>query len=436
MAFDLVIRGNCFLDGAFTPASVAIDVESGSILEVKKNLKGKTIHDFGNRLIFPGAIDPHVHFRDPGLTHKEDFYTGSLSAICGGVTTFFDMPNTIPPTIDNASLCEKLDIASRKSLADFGIYAAVTEDNPENLGQLAKSAVGFKIFLGSTTGNLLFPKERLFEAFEAVKKTGLTVVVHAEDNDCLKECRLEKEDSPLDHLASRPSKCEAAAVSAVLDAASRTGCRVHIAHVSSAEAIALLGDRPENVSCGATPHHLLLTAEADCGIPSFYKVNPPIRGDSDREALFTAFSSGCIDVLESDHAPHTIAEKGCDFGDAPSGMPGVETLLPLFMAQVKRGAISYERLAHATSEATARIFGIRNKGRIAKGYDADMAIFDVGNVAHVEASRLQSKCGWTPFEGHDAIFPTDVFRRGERILEDGEFTWDTGYGRRVENGLE
>ncbi|KYK22411.1 hypothetical protein AYK24_02250 [Thermoplasmatales archaeon SG8-52-4] len=424
---DLTIEGKVFTNGNFE--NCCIGIKDGKISQIKKILKGDTHIDFGNKLVIPAGIDMHVHFRDPGLTHKEDFSTGSTAAAFGGISCFFDMPNTIPQTTNIDTLSEKIKSAGKKSYVDFGIYAGIIDSNIDNIESLAKKCSGFKIYLGSSTNTLLLNSDKLKASFNKISKTKKTVLLHAEDQNCLSEYRAKRIDLS-DHYRSRPAKCEEISIKNIFSASQGIFSKIHICHISSCEAIEILRNRPNNISCGVTPHHMLLSIEDCPDLQTHYKVNPPIRTILDKEALLNNVKNGFFDVIESDHAPHTYDEKDVDFDSAPSGVPGVETMLPLLLYLVKKEVLSWQRLIYLLCERPAEILGL-SKGKNEVGRDADLIVVDIKNDLKIKAKNLHSKCSWTPFEGWKAISPSHVFVRGEKIIEDNEIQVSQGFGKFV-----
>lgn len=422
---NLVIEGKAFVNGIFQDC--CIGVKNGKIIDIKKILKGDKHINFGNKLIIPAGIDIHVHFRDPGMTIKEDFSSGSLAAAFGGISCFFDMPNTIPQTTNMQNLRDKIILAGKKSFVDFGIYAGVTDNNIGTIEILAKKCNGFKIYLGSSTAAFTFNKNNLKEALQKISKTKKIVLFHAEDEELLIKNRgIEK--NTIDHLRFRPSICEETSIKDILSASQGINLKAHICHVSSIEGLEILKKRPGNISCGVTPHHCLFSADKNMNYQTYYKVNPPIRTSFDKEALFNALKNGIIDVLESDHAPHTKDEKDTDFNEALSGLPGVETMMPLFLYMAKKEKLSFKSVISLLCQRPADLLNI-SKGKIEIGRDADLIVFDLKDETRIKSDNLHSKCGWTPFEDWPAIFPTDVFIRGEKVIEDNEIQVKQGFGR-------
>jgi len=425
---DLTIEGKAYINGSFEQCCIGIN--KGKIASIKKTLKGDNHLNVGKKLILPAGIDIHVHFRDPGFTYKEDFSTGSKAAVFGGITSVYDMPNTNPPTTTVKSLLNKIINANQKSYADFGTYAGITENNSTHIPELAKQCNGFKIFLGSSTNSLLTKEQHLLELIKQIKKTNKIALFHAENENCLKK-HSQIENTIKDHMNYRPSKCEEIAIKSVLENTNETSSKHHICHLSSCEGFELLRNKPANMSVGVTPHHLLFDVDTITSNHGLFKVNPPIRSHFDRETLWYGITSGLIDVLESDHAPHTFEEKQTDFREAPSGIVGVETMYPLFLAEVKNDHLPFQRLISLLCERPAEIMNIP-KGKIEVGRDADIIIVDYKETTAVTSENLHSKCNWTPYEGRQAIFPSDVFLRGEHVIEENQLVCSPGIGQKIE----
>src|SRR3989339_1084597 len=307
-SMELVVEGECYISGRFERACIGID--GGRISAIARNLEGDRRIDFGSRKILPAAIDSHVHFREPGMTHKEDFGTGSLAALHGGVSCVLDMPNTVPPTTTMSALDEKTEAAASKSLVDFGLFAAVRPG--VDIAGLAPRVAGFKLYMAGTTRDLLVPSLASVEREIAeVARSRKVLAVHAEDESLR---RKDLASNLSDHLRNRGNDCEASAIRKVARAGE--ACRLHICHVSSKDSLSLALGQP-NMTAEVTPHHVLLDRDRPLG--TYGKVNPPLRTRADRQALFLAFKQGRFDTMASDHAPHTIDEKKEDFDFAPSG---------------------------------------------------------------------------------------------------------------------
>jgi dihydroorotase len=415
---DVVIEGNVYVNGQLTKC--AIGIENGKISAIKKILKGDKKYDFGDKLVLPAGIDAHVHMREPGFTDKEDFESGTACAAYGGISCVLDMPNTKPATTTLNYLLEKARVAGNKAHVDFGLYGGVTKDT--NIGELAKGATAFKIYLATTTGQLLFDDwEALRGIFNSIAGTGKPVAIHCED-----EAQIDKSAKPKsleEHHGSRPNASEAKAIEKVL--ALWSNKQVHISHVSTSEGVDLV--RKAEVTSEASPHHLFLNYKAN--LEARGKVNPPLRAMKDQETLWEAFKKGDIDIVASDHAPHTREEKET-FAEAPSGVPGVETMLPILLTNVKIGRLDLSRFVLATSENPAKIFGL-NKGKLEVGRDADIIMVDMRKEKEIKSKKLHYKCGWTPYERFSAIFPKYTFVRGELVVEKWELTGDRGHGKFV-----
>ena len=425
---EVTIEGKAYIDGDFVDC--CIGMVDGRISAIKKILKGDRHYNFGSKLILPAGIDIHVHFRDPGMTYKEDFSTGSLAAAFGGVSCVFDMPNTIPQTTSLQTLSDKIVSANKKAYVDFGIYVGVTDSNVENIEELTEKCSGFKIYLGSTTNSLQLDENNLKQTFKRINSTSKPILIHAEDNKCLNVHKM-WENNLVDHLHSRPAECEEIAIKSILKMSRNyLNRRIHICHLSSCEGLELLKNRSKNISVGVTPHHLLLNIEKNLKPQALYKVNPPVRTSFDRDALFEGIRNGFVDILESDHAPHTLEDKAGEFSSAPSGHPGVETVFPLFLSLAKKGKLSFQRLISLFCENPANLLGV-SKGRIEVGRDADFVVVDIKEDCRINSENLHSKCGWSPFEGWPALFPTCVFVRGEKLIEEHEIQVKQGFGRFV-----
>ncbi len=368
----------------------AIEIEDGKIKRIKKSLSGaKRIKG----LILPGAIDLHVHFREPGYEEKEDFYTGTLSAAFGGVTFVMDMPNTAPPVKDIASFQDKLRRVAPKANVDFSLYFMLGE-NAEILKGINPA---FKLYMGETTN---------VEGGEIRSVENAFISVHAELNECIR-----KDSKDLkDHDVARPESCEVRAVRKLLGRG-----KYHIAHVSSIDTVDIC--KAGRFTCEVTPHHLFLHRDMPLG--TYGKVNPPLRAKWMAEKLWEELVNGRIDIVASDHAPHTIDEKEQEFSAAPAGIPEVETYVPIFMYLMKIGKISLHRAMEILMQRPAELVGVK-KGKIEEGYDADLIAFNLSDIRKIRAKDLHYKCGWTPYEGFNVIFPHTVIVRGETIVENYE----------------
>jgi len=400
-----IIRGRVFYRDRIENLDIGVG-EDGRIASIRKVLDGKDVEDHGDLLILPGGVDLHVHLREPGLTEKEDFASGTRSAALGGVTAVADMPNTRPPVTTREALRSKAARVRGRAAVDYGLYGAPQSE--EAVSDL-REAVAFKVYMAETTGGLQIDGETLRGVLAAAAPRRKLVVAHAED------ASLFTKDAPATlagHSRMRPKEAEVEAIHTL--AKVRGDGPLHVAHVTCVEALDAI---PEGVTTEVTPHHLFLDSSRP--LKAFGKVNPPLRSPEDRVALWDAFAGGRIDIVATDHAPHTREEKEEPFEEAPSGLPGVATSLPLLLRQVRAGALSLERFVQATATRPAEILGVP-KGRIEVGRDADLIVVDARHVVKVTPRRVRYKCGWTPFEGMEAVFPRTVYLRGERIVEDGE----------------
>jgi dihydroorotase len=400
-----VIRGRVFFRGRLEPLSLGI-AEDGRIAAVKKVLRGDEEIDYGDALILPGCVDLHVHMRDPGLTQKDDFPSGTRAAAIGGVTTIADMPNTEPPVTSAGVYDEKVADLRGRSAVDFALYAAPR--SPDSVVPL-RGAIAFKAYMAESTGALQIGAKELQGILRGAEASKKLVAVHAEDPAKFRGGKVRGLE---DYAAARPKEAEVSAVSWL--ASVRGTTRVHVAHVTCVEALDAV---PAGVTCEATPHHLFLDTSRPLG--GLGKVNPPLRSAADRAALWDAFRAGRIDVVATDHAPHTLDEKQVQFDEAPAGVPGVATSFPLLLRRTRAGEIDLVRLVATMATRPAEILGLA-KGTIDIGRDADLVVVDPRSSEPIRARRLRYKCGWTPFEGMDACFPRVVYLRGEPVVDDGE----------------
>ncbi|MFB6123322.1 MAG: dihydroorotase [Haloferacaceae archaeon] len=392
---------------------------------------GRDVIDADEKLLLPGALDVHVHFREPGFSHKETWETGSKSAAAGGVTTVVDQPNTDPPTTTGAAFDEKAALAER-SVVDYGINGGVTDAwDPDSLFDRPLFALG-EVFLADSTGDMGIDASLFRDAVERAAEADVPVTVHAEDADLFDERvrpgHANARDDADAWSAYRRAEAEVEAVERAVEVGGDAGGALHIAHTSTPEAVDVLTGT--DVTCEVTPHHLFLSRDDLPDLGTFGRMNPPLRSERRREALFDRVADGTVDVVATDHAPHTRAEKDAGIWDAPSGVPGVETMLPLLLAAARRGDLAYERVRDVTARNPARIFDLPRKGAVAEGKDADLALYDVDEVRDVRAADLHSKCEWTPFEGFDGVFPEWTMVRG-RVVYDAEAGFADGRGENV-----
>ncbi|MDP2684611.1 MAG: dihydroorotase [bacterium] len=423
---------NCKLaDGQITN----IVIENGIIKSIGRAQAADQTIDIKNNLVIPGVIDTHVHFREPGGEHKEDWLTGSRAAVSGGVTTVIDMPNNNPPVIDQASLDIKKQLA-KKSLCNYGFFIGATTDNIEDLRSVTNTA-GIKIYVGSSTGTLLVDKDKDIEKIFGLKDK--IFALHAEDEDVIK-INLDKysnDNNPAVHSKIRNPLAAAKALGRMIDLAKKTDARIHICHISTKEEIAIIKkakDQGINITCEVSPHHLFLNQTAYQNQDNFVKVNPPLRSDDNNSVLWQAIKLGIIDTIATDHAPHTIDEKQQPYNEAPAGIPEVETSLPLLLNQVNIGNLELSKLIELTSKNPAALFNIKNKGLIQPGYDADLTVVDMSLKRNIQKKYLYTKCGWSPYEGWELTgWPVMTFVNGHLTYNNGKIN-DKYKGKEIKYG--
>jgi dihydroorotase len=379
--------------------------------------------------VLPGVIDTQVHFREPGLEHKEDLETGGRAAVMGGVTAVFEMPNTKPLTTSAAALADKVNRARGRMACDFAFYVGATRENVDDIPALERleAAVGIKVFMGASTGDLLVEDAATLERI--IAKISRRAAFHAEDEARLRaRAHLRRHGDPASHPAWRDEVAALMATERLVGLAEKYGKRVHVLHVSTAEEMAYLRTHKDWASVEVTPNHLTLLAP-DCyqRLGTFAQMNPPVRGESHRSALWAAIADGVVDVLGSDHAPHTREEKEHAYPESHSGMTGVQTLVPVMLDHVTAGRLSLARFVDMTSAGPQRLFGIRGKGRIAVGWDADLTVVDLKRRETITNRWIQSRCGWTPFDGTTVQgWPVGTIVRGRRVMWDGEIVAPAG----------
>jgi dihydroorotase len=371
--------------------------------------------------LLPGVIDPQVHFREPGLEHKEDLFTASCACAKGGVTSFLEMPNTSPLTTVQDALDDKLRRASEKCLVNYGFFIGATAENLPDLLE-ANPTPGIKIFMGSMHGALLVDQEAALEQIFA--KGRRLIAVHAEDQERIRQRREQFAGitDPAIHSEIQDNQAALNATQLALRLSKKYQRRLHILHLSTAEEAELLRqDKPDWVTAEVTPQHLLLNTEAYKTIGTLAQMNPPLRSPHDNEVLWQALLDGVIDFIATDHAPHTLEEKAKGYPNTPSGMPGVETSLPLMLTQAMKGRCTVAQVANWMSTAVAKAYGMTNKGLIAPGYDADLVLVDLETYRPVKREELQTKCGWSPFEGWDLTgYPAVTIVGGQVVYEYGK----------------
>jgi dihydroorotase len=375
--------------------------------------------------ILPGVIDTQVHFREPGLTHKEDLESGSRSAVMGGVTAVFEMPNTDPATTSAQALADKVKRGHHRMHCDFAFFIGGTRENTQDLPELERlpGCAGVKVFMGSSTGSLLLEDdEGVRNILKVIRRRAS---FHSEDEYRLNERKgLRVAGDPRSHPVWRDEIAALQCTQRLVRLAHETGKRVHVLHITTAEEMDFLKDHKDVASVEATPHHLTMAAP-DCyeRLGTRAQMNPPVRDDRHRRAIWWGVQQGIVDVLGSDHAPHTIEEKAKTYPASPSGMTGVQTVVPIMLNHVHAGRLSLARLVDLTSAGPARLFGIARKGRIAVGYDADLTVVDLARHETITNDWVASRAGWTPYAGMEVVgWPVGTVLRGARVMWDGELT--------------
>ncbi|MFG1203144.1 dihydroorotase [Xanthobacter aminoxidans] len=426
VTFDLLLKGGAVA----TPAGIAvadIGVTGGRIRaigDLSAASAGEVVDATGLHIL-PGVIDTQVHFREPGLEQKEDLETGSRAAVMGGVTGVFEMPNTIPQTTNPSALEDKIARGTNRMHCDFAFYVGGTHDNVKDLPELERlpGAAGIKVFIGSSTGSLLVPDDDGVR--NILKVIRRRAAFHCEDEPRLQERKsLRVPGDASSHPVWRDEIAALTATRRLVNLARETGARVHVLHVTSAEEMDFLADARDVASVEVTPHHLTMAApECYERLGTLAQMNPPVREARHRDGLWAAIANGVVDVLGSDHAPHTLEEKSKPYPESPSGMTGVQTLVPLMLDHVAAGRLTLERFIDLTSAGPARLFGIAGKGRIVVGYDADFTVVDLKRRATITNGWIASRAQWTPYDGKEVTgWPVGTFVRGRKVMWEGELT--------------
>ncbi|MFK8253556.1 dihydroorotase [Ancylobacter terrae] len=423
--FDLILKGGTVVnqDGAGVRD---IGVRNGKIAGIgsfSPAQAGETI-DAAGLHILPGVIDTQVHFREPGLEHKEDLESGARAAVMGGVTAVFEMPNTNPLTTSEAALADKVARARNRMHCDFAFFVGGTHENVAELPELERlpGAAGIKVFIGSSTGSLLVADDPGVRAI--LKVISRRAAFHCEDEPRLNDRKgLRVPGDASSHPVWRDEIAALTATRRLVSLAEEEGKRVHVLHVTSAEEMEYLRHHKDVATVEVTPHHLTLDASWYGTHGSLVQMNPPVRDARHKAALWAALAEGIVDVLGSDHAPHTLAEKQKPYPDSPSGMTGVQTLVPIMLDHVAAGRLSLARFVDLSSAGPARIFDIAGKGRIAVGYDADFTVVDLKRRETIRNEWIASKAGWTPYDGVEVNgWPVGTIVRGSRVMWEGELT--------------
>jgi len=432
--YDLIVRGGEVANHAGRGmADVGvIDGRIEFIGDLSQASAGQVV-DATGLTVLPGVIDTQVHFREPGLEWKEDLETGSRAAALGGVVAVFEMPNTEPNTTDPATLEDKLARARDRMWTDHAFYIGGTHANAEHLGELERlpGCCGVKVFMGASTGDLLIADD------DGVRKVlnavGRRATFHSEDEYRLVDRRpLARPGDWTSHPEVRDAESAIMSTRRLVRLAQETGKRIHVLHVSTAEEIAFLADHKDVATVEVTPQHLTLDGdEAYEQLKGYAQMNPPIRNAHHIAGLWHGIEQGVVDVLGSDHAPHTKEEKARPYPASPSGMPGVQTLVPVMLTHVAQGRMTLERFIDLTSAGAQRVFQTANKGRMAEGYDADLTLVDLKARRVIRHEDMASRCGWTPFDGFEAEgWPMATIVRGRVVMKDGELI-GAAHGRPV-----
>jgi dihydroorotase len=421
--YDVIFRGGS-VDNQDGEGLRDVGVSGGRIAaigDLSRAAAGESVDCRGLHLL-PGVIDTQVHFREPGGTHKEDLESGSRSAVMGGVTAVFEMPNTDPLTVTPEALADKVKRAHHRMHCDFAFFIGGTHDNWRHLPDYERlpGCAGVKVFMGSSTGSLLVGDEKgLRDILSVIRRRAS---FHAEDEARLNERKgLRAEGDPSTHPFWRDPQAALMATQRLVRVARETGARVHVLHVSTAQEMDVLRDHKDVASVEVTPHHLTMEAP-DCyrRLGTLAQMNPPVRDASHRAALWEGLQQGVVDILGSDHAPHTREEKAKSYPATPSGMTGVQTLVPLMLDHVQAGRLSLARFVDLTSAGPARLFGIARKGRIAAGYDADLTVVDLKRRETITDAWVASRAGWTPYDGLAVTgWPVGTVVRGRRVMWEG-----------------
>jgi dihydroorotase len=426
ITYDLIFRGGTIVnhDGMGVADIAVKDGRIADIGDLSQAHAAEIVNVKGLHVL-PGVVDSQVHLREPGNEHKEDLESGGRAAALGGVTAVFEMPNTKPPTTTPDALADKVARARHRMYCDFAFYGGATTENVDLLADIEREpgCCGIKIFMGSSTGTLLVEKdEDVLRVLRAIRRRA---AVHSEDEFRLRERR---ELAQLGHVEThhvwRDAEAAVLCTTRLLRLAREAGKRIHVLHISTADEMPILARHKDIATVEVTPQHLTLAApECYEELGTYAQMNPPIRGHEHRAGLWEGIAAGVVDVLGSDHAPHTIEEKAQPYPKSPSGMPGVQTLVPVMLNHVNAGRLTLQRFVDLTSAGPQRVFGMARKGRIAVGYDADLTIVDMNAERVIEDKWIASKCGWTPYNGMKVKgWPVGTVVRGHRAMWEDELS--------------
>ena len=421
--YSLIIKnGSCYIDGKFQNIDLAL--LGNKIKKIGKiNLNSSKVFDASGKIVLPGAIDTQVHFREPGANDAENLESGSRAAIAGGVTSVFEMPNTNPPTSTFKEFNNKLLAAKNRMFCNYAFYFGATPDNMKELALVntLEGCCGVKLFAGSSTGNLLVSQEKDIE--KVISNSSKIISVHSEDENILtSRKKFIKEGDVTSHPVWRNEECALESTKRVVRIAQKYKKKIHILHVSTKQEIDFFSEKKENVTFEITPQHLTLFAP-DCykTLKTFSQMNPPLRSKDHYDRLWDAIKESLVSTIGSDHAPHTKEEKNRKYPLSPSGMPGVQTLLPVMLDHVNKGRLKIEQLIKLVCENPCDLFGIKNKGYIKENYDADLTIVDMNKEVVIKDSWIESKCGWTPFNNYKVKgFPVATIVNGKIVMENNK----------------
>ena len=421
--FSLIIKnGSCYIEGKLVKKDIGLF--GNKIKKIGKiELNCSKVFDATNKVVLPGIIDTQTHFREPGSTDVEDLESGSRAAVLGGVTSLFEMPNTNPPTSNLVEFDRKLQLAKNRMHSNYAFYFGATPENIDLLSKLkdVEGCCGVKLFAGSSTGKLLVDKETDIE--KVISNSDRIVSIHSEDEEILKlRKKFIKKGEVHSHPEWRNVECAMSSTRRVVKIAERYNKKIHVLHVSTKEEVDFLAMHKKNVTFEITPQHLTLYAP-DCydKLGTYAQMNPPLRTKKHYDHLWVAIKNNIVDILGSDHAPHSKVNKDKEYPNTPSGMPGVQTIFPVMLDHVNNGKLTLEQLIKLMCENPCRIFGIKNKGYIKEGYDADLTIADMNKEVVIKDEMIASKCGWTPFNIHKVRgFPVGTIVNGVLVMSDGK----------------
>ena len=426
--FSLIIKnGSCYIDGKLTKTDIGLS--GNKIKKIGKiELNSSKVYDATDKVVLPGIIDTQVHFREPGSTDAEDLESGSRAAVLGGVTALFEMPNTNPPTSNLVEFDKKLQAAKNRMHSNYAFYFGATPNNTDQLAQLkdVEGCCGVKLFAGSSTGNLLVDKEADIE--KVISSSDRIVSIHSEDEDIIKlRKKFIKKGDVHSHAEWRNVEVAMSSTRRVVKIAERYNKKIHVLHVTTRDEVDFLAMHKKNVTFETTPQHLTMYAP-DCydKLGTYAQMNPPLRTKEHYDRLWLAIKNNIVDVLGSDHAPHLKENKDKEYPNSPSGMPGVQTIFPVMLDHVNNGKLSLQQLIKLMCENPCKIFGIKNKGYLKEGYDADLTIADMNKEVVIKNEMIASKCGWTPFNNHKVKgFPVATIVNGHLVMSDGKVVMES-----------